>query len=299
MRRICYLILAHADPKHFEKLVNAIDYKARFFVHVDAKTDIRDFQTLSLPDTLAFIKDRVCVSWGGISMIDATLRLIEHALNSEEEFTHFVLLSGADYPIKKSSFIYETLSNNPEHQFIKFIDMRESSHYINHVNIKWFKEPIVQTSNKIVRLIDKIVRNLGNRLKFHNSWDKSIIPYFGSQWWAITPCCAKYILDFIKRNPEYYIQNKFTFAPDEHFFHTIVGNSTYNEKSDGTHKYEGRGTWRMANLHLIDPSLTKWYSIKDWDKIKSSDKLFVRKLNSFVSDELTKMIDEKCLKPTV
>ncbi|MEJ7683891.1 MAG: beta-1,6-N-acetylglucosaminyltransferase [Segetibacter sp.] len=127
-------------------------------------------------------------------------------------------------------------------------------------------------------------------------WDKSIIPYFGSQWWAITPDCAKYILDFLKENPKYYIQSKFTFAPDEHFFHTIIGNSSYKEKSDGAHKYIGMGTWRMANFHLIAPSLTKWYSINDWNKISSSGNLFVRKLNSTVSKDLIQLIDEKILK---
>lgn len=296
MKRICYLILAHADPKHFERLVNAINYHARFFVHLDAKTNIENFRALSLPDSLTFIEDRVRVSWGGISMIDATLKLIEAALNCGESFTHLVLLSGADYPIKKSSFIYETFSKNPEHEFIKFIDMRESAHYMNQINTKWFKEPIVQKPSKIVRLTDKIVRNVGNRIKLRNPWDESIVPYFGSQWWAITVDCARYVLNFLKENPKFYSQNKFTFAPDEHFFHTIIGNSTFKEKSDGVHKYEGRGTWRMANIHIIHHSLTKWYTVADWEEINSSDKLFVRKLNSSASDGLIKLIDEKLLK---
>lgn len=113
MKRICYLILAHSDPKHFEKLVNAVDYHSRFFVHIDSKTDIKDFQSLSLPKDLSFIRDRVSVAWGGISMIDATLKLIEAALSCGEEFIHLILLSGADYPIKKSSVIYDTFSKIP------------------------------------------------------------------------------------------------------------------------------------------------------------------------------------------
>ncbi len=113
MKRICYLILAHADPKHFERLVNAINYQAKFFVHLDAKTDIENFQALSLPDGLTFIEDRVRVSWGGISMIDATLKLIEAALNCGESFTHLILLSGADYPIKKKLFHLRNIFKKP------------------------------------------------------------------------------------------------------------------------------------------------------------------------------------------
>lgn len=101
MKKIGYLVLAHADPGHFEKLINALNYNAKFFVHVDAKSNIKEFQSLSLPGNLTFLQNRVCVSWGGISIINATLRLIEYALNNGEDLAHLVLISGSDYPIKK------------------------------------------------------------------------------------------------------------------------------------------------------------------------------------------------------
>jgi len=296
MKQIAYLVLAHADPAHFEKLVNAIDYKARFFVHVDAKTNILDFKKLSLPKSLTFLEERVSVAWGSISMVDATLKLIESALKTQEEFSHLVLISGSDYPIKKSSFIYQTFVDNPEHQFIKYIDMRQSSHYSKHVNQKWYKTPLFKTNNKTLKLIDKSIREIGNRLRLKNHWNKSIIPYFGSQWWALTPACAKYILNFVKNNPDFYAFNRYTFSPDEHFFHTIVGNSPYNKMSDGVQEFRQRGTWRLANFHIIHTLLSKWYSIQDLDEIISSNRLFVRKLNSLVSNELVKSINEKILK---
>lgn len=296
MKQIAYLVLAHTDPKHFEKLINAIDYKAKFFVHLDAKSNMDDFKKLSLPESLIFIKNRVSVAWGSISMVDATLRLIENALSCGEDFSHLVLISGADYPIKENRVIYETFVKNPEKEFIQYIDMRQSFHYIKHISQKWFKIPLLQTSNKILSLADKIVRSIGNKLSLKNHWDTSIIPYFGSQWWALTPLCAKYVLDFVKENPDFYAVNKYTFSPDEHFFHTIVGNSPFREKSNGVQEFKQRGTWRMANLHIVHSTLSKWYTIEDWDKIITSDRLFVRKLNSSVSDELVNSINEKILK---
>lgn len=173
--------------------------------------------------------------------------------------------------------------------------MRCSSHYTKHINQKWFKEPIFYTSNRTLKTADKIIRSIVNKIRISNSWNKSIIPYFGSQWWALTPACAQYILEFVKVNGSYYIENKNTFAPDEHFFHTIVGNSPFNAKSDGVQEYEGRGTWRMANFHLIHKSLSKWYTLNDWDEINSSNKLFVRKVNSIVSNGLIDSINENIL----
>ncbi len=295
MKQIAYLVLAHADPKHFEKLVNAIDYRAKIFVHLDAKTDIKSFQTSPLPENLTFLPNRLSVSWGGISIVNATLRLIECALKSGGDFSHLVLLSGSDYPIKDNAFIYETFVSNPEHEFIKYVDMRQSLHYIKHINQKWYKEPIFYTSNRTFELSDKAIRNVLNRISFSNSWDKSVIPYFGSQWWAFTPACAQYILNYIKVNNNYFKRSKNTFAPDEHFFHTIVGNSPFSVKSDGLQEYKGRGTWRMANFHLIHKTLSKWYTLNDLDEIISSDKLFVRKVNSLVSTPLIDLINEKIL----
>lgn len=297
MKKIAYLVLAHADPEHFKRLMDAIDYKAKIFVHLDAKSNIKDFNSLSLPLSVEFLEDRVSVFWGSISMIDATLKLMEAALKSEESFSHLVLISGSDYPIKRSDFIYDTFVKNPEHEFIKYIDMRQSPHYFRHVKQKWFRTPLFHTGIKVLKLIDESIRFICNhKLRFKNFWDNSFVPYFGSQWWALTPDCARYILDFVKSNPDFYEMNKYTFSPDEHFFHTIVGNSHYKEKSDGVQEFKQRGTWRMANFHIIATNLAKWYTIDDWNKIISSDRLFVRKLNSMVSQELTDSIDEKILK---
>lgn len=294
MKKIAYLVLAHADPQHFKKLMYAIDYKATIFVHLDAKSNIKDFTSLSLPKSVEFIENRVSVFWGSISMIDATLKLIERALRSEEDFSHLVLISGADYPIKRSDLIYEKFVQNPEHEFIKYIDMRESPHYFSHISQKWYRTPLFHSSNKPLKLLDEGIRYVFNhKLKFKNSWDKSFIPYFGSQWWALTPGCARYILKFVQENPAFYAMNRYTFSPDEHFFHTIIGNSNYNSNSDGVQEFKQRGTWRMANFHIIATNLAKWYTINDWKKVSNSDRLFVRKLNSTVSGELIDAIDEQ------
>ncbi len=295
MKQIAYLVLAHADPKHFEKLVSALEYNSKIFVHLDAKSDIKAFQAFSLPENLTFIKNRVRVSWGGISIVDATLRLIESALNNGGDFTHLVLISGSDYPIKDNAFIYKTFVSNPQREFIKYVDMRQSAHYMKYINQKWYKEPIFHTSNRTLGLPGKVIRNILNKISFHNSWNKDVIPYFGSQWWALTPACAQYILNYVKGNANYYKTNKNSFAPDEHFFHTIVGNSPFNAKADGLQEFKGRGTWRMANFHLIHKTVAKWYTADDWDEINTSEKLFVRKVNSLLSSPLIEMINKNIL----
>jgi hypothetical protein len=297
MNKIGYLILAHSDPLHLSRLINILNGNCDFYIHIDAKSDIHEFNRIPLSENTFFIKDRVNISWGGISMVDATLNLIKEALDSGNQYSHLVLLSGSCYPIKPPEYINYFFNQHPNREFIRFIDMRESQqHYMKQIKLKWFKEPLFSASFKPLQVLDKGIRKAANFLGLENSWDENtIIPYFGSQWWALTPSCCKYILDYINENNNYYSINKFTFSPDEHFFHTLVGNSVYKKNSDGLQAFEGRGTFKLANFHIIHPSLSKWYDLTDWDEIFSSDKLFVRKVNSLKSKVLLDKIDKELL----
>lgn len=297
MNKIGYLILAHTDPHHLNRLTNTLEYNCDFYIHIDEKSDIDEFKRIVLTPNTFFIKDRVNISWGGISMVNATLNLVREALASGNKYSHLVLLSGSCYPIKPPEYINTFFNQQPEREFIRFIDMRESPHhYMKQIKLKWFKEPIFSSAFKPLQLLDKVIRKAMNFMQLRNSWDdNTVVPYFGSQWWALTPSCCEYILEYINKNIDYYSINKFTFSPDEHFFHTLVGNSDYMKNSDGLQTFEGRGTYKLANFHIIHPSLSKWYDLTDWDEIIFSNKLFVRKVNSFKSKELLDKIDKELL----
>jgi hypothetical protein len=290
-KKICYLILAHSDPTHLLKLVNSLDYEAVFYIHIDKKFDIKPFQALLQKENVFWIKERKAVFWADISQVDATISLVEEALKNRNEYIKMVLLSGACFPIKPSCFIYNFFAMDQSKEHIKYIDMRESySHYMQQLKFKWFKRPFFKSRFNIIIFFDKVIRGLLNKFKFKNKWNDNIIPFFGSQWWALTPECCEYICNYVRKNPWYYQMNMKSFAPDEHFFHTIIGNSEFNHKADGIKSYTGRGTSKLANLHLIHFSLSKWYSLEDFDDIEKSDKLFVRKLNTKYSSELVKAI---------
>ncbi|HEY9630924.1 MAG TPA: beta-1,6-N-acetylglucosaminyltransferase [Coleofasciculaceae cyanobacterium] len=297
MKKLAFLILAHSDPEHFGKLVSALNDGCDIFVHIDRKSDISAFQSVvSTHDSVQFLSDRSSVAWAGISMIDAQMALIKAALQHKEKYTHVVFLSGADYPIKNMQEIHQRITENPTREFIKFIDMRESSeHYMTHISQFWFKEPLIQTQNKSLKFIDRALRKGLSSLKIKNRWDSKIIPYFGSQWCALTVDCCQYLLDYQAKNPWFREMNKYTFSPDEHYIHTIVGQSPFLASSDGIQPFQGRGTWRLANLHLVDQSLAKWYTVADWETIVSSDRLFVRKVRSKDGKDLVERIKQDLL----
>lgn len=295
MKKIAYLILAHNDPAHLGALARSISGYADIYVHLDAKAHLPDF-ILSCPDSVTFIDDRVSVAWAGISMVDAQLNLTRAALPFSERYTHFFFITGSDYPIKPEKEISKILTSSPERQFVKYIDMRDSpEHYMKLISRKQFREPVIRSTVKHITLADKLIRKCLRALKIPNRWDKRMIPYFGHTWCALTPECCKHVLDFHDNNPWFYEMNKDTMAPDEHYYHTIIGNSPFASNADGLQVYQGRGLWRLVNFHLICPSLQKWFTLEDWDEVYASDKLFVRKVNSKTGAGLVGEIDMKIL----
>jgi len=294
--KIAYLILAHGDPNHFAKLVTALGHNCDVYAHIDEKVKNDQFENVVNHKAVCFIRDKVSVCWGGISMIDAYNLLFNQVIKKKEEYSHLVMLSGSCYPIKKISSHQKMMTNSPDKEFIKYIDMRESpDHYMKQVQQKRFREPLIKSNNRIISFADKAIRKILRMLKLKNNWDRRFVPYYGSCLFAITPACCEYLMNFQRENPWYYEMNFNTTNPDEHYFHTLIGNSKYAEKADGLNDFEGRGLWRMANLHIIHPSLSKWYTVNDWQEITGSDMYFVRKVRSQDGSELVNEIDSKIL----
>lgn len=133
METIAYLILAHNDPKHLSRLIKALDFKCDFYVHIDKKMDSESFHDAICLPNIYFINDRYSVSWGGISMVNAQLALIT-AANENGRYSHLLFLSGADYPIQSKWTIHRTITADPNRQFVKYMDMRDSpEHYLKQV----------------------------------------------------------------------------------------------------------------------------------------------------------------------
>lgn len=295
MKKIAYLVLAHTDTMHFSKLIDALGDKCDIYVHIDKKSDISSFKAVTNCNNVNFIDDRISISWAGISMIDAQNLLLKKALEKKELYTHLIFLSGSCYPIKKAEKIHVTMLQNPKREFIRFIDMRESpKHYMKHINRKWFKEPLFKKCTPVA-LADKVIRKIFSLIGISNHWNSKMIPFFGSQWCALTVNCCEFLITYQRNNPWYREMNRHTFAPDEHYYHTIIGNSHFRNMADGKQDLIEGWASDMASLHLIDESLSKWFTLDDWEEIRNSDKLFVRKIRSYDGSNLVEYINKKIL----
>lgn len=240
---IAYLILAHDQPDHLERLIDALECSdAHTYVHIDKKTDIRIFDRIDKKRS-TWIEDRVKVYWGNWSQVEATLRLLREAVQSSDRYTHFVLLSGSDFPLRSNEELLDYLSSSPA-------DHIDRLPFPNAETLK----PIERLSR---RRIDSVERQTGLRalgVRRANRLLAFLPPrnlprilgdvevFCGSQWWALTRASIIEVLEQIDEKSQLVSLFTRSHIPDEMFFHTMISarrspeigkNLTYADWSEG------------------------------------------------------------------
>nr|WP_295863765.1 beta-1,6-N-acetylglucosaminyltransferase [uncultured Chitinophaga sp.] len=264
-----FLILVHQQPSQLERLVRLLDFpQARFFIHVDKKTDLKRFRPAvsHISSPVTFIRRRHNISWGGMEMVAATLDLIEAAVAPGEK-GYFILLSGQDLPLKPVTAFYDYLEAHYGEEYLSFRRLPYSNWNMNggldRIEYYWFMDQLPPEEN--MRLYEA-QKNAGMRRIF--PFDINL--FGGSQWWCLTNEAATYICDFLNVNPEYTDYFRHTFIPDESFFQTILLNGPFSGRVTGN------------NLRFMDwsgPEMPKVLTMDDYDRIMGSGCFFARKFD--------------------
>jgi len=279
-----YLILCHKNLAQVDNLIDTIQHpNARIFVHIDQKVCTNEIkqQKFITSKNVTVLKKRLVVSWGGFSMVESTLLLLTAALQQHTS-GYMILLSGEDYPLKPSAEIYSYLNKNYGTQYLEFKSIPDTSWNLNggedRFRYYWFVDEIGYHDSHILY-----------KLQYQNNLQRQIIPNFdffgGSQWWCITTECVYYIVEFLKKNPDYLKFFKYSHIPDELFFHCIIMNSFMSEQVVNN------------NLRYIDWNTSsghpKILTLDDLNSMKQSNKFWARKIQLPTSENLLKALDEK------
>ncbi len=230
--KIAFLILAHDNWQHLNRLLAALDdEKHVFYVHIDKKVPMPNLRKTKAKLVLV---DRVNVWWGGWSQQEAFNRLIKSAL--KQHFDYYVLLSGADYPIRPLSHLYKKLHKGGEYISIN----KGFSPSKPEWRIKYYHFDGSNRKNKanIKTIVNFSLEVLQRKLRLFR---KKNFPfeqvYFGSSWWALSHECLRYVADHIENNPDWIRFYKTCWCPDESYIHTIIGNSPFLANCKGSLTY--------------------------------------------------------------
>lgn len=282
-----YLILAHKDLNHLLRLIDKLDDGNSFFyIHIDLKTSIDDGILKKLLIKNVVLVERVNTKWGDITLVDATLNTMKAAKDSGINFHSIILLSGQDYPIKSNRYIDNYLLNSPAKIFMDYFPLpnyeswaeggtyRYKKYYFGNTKSRFLAAKVM---NLLATLIPPLSRAIPPDLKH----------FCGSQWWIIDNYGLNFILDYLDKNPKYLRFHRFTFAPDEMFFQTIVINAEDTRIKNSIENNNRRFMKRNGdNPH--PEILTKL----DKDEILKSEALFARKFDGDKSSTLLDMLDK-------
>ena len=117
-------MLVHNHPEFALRVIDALDEPMHtFVVHVDAASNAT-FE--SLQQSLAgrtnvhlLEQGRALISWGGFSIVNATLNAMRYAWTKNITFDFLIDISGTTYPLKSNAFIRQSLAENPSAVFME------------------------------------------------------------------------------------------------------------------------------------------------------------------------------------
>jgi Core-2/I-Branching enzyme len=292
--KVVYLMVVHKDPMVLKRAIGTLLCEdCAFFIHVDRKTDIRAF-TDARGERVFFSGTRIPVYWGEFSQVRAAILLMRQALGRPVNYDYFVLLTGSTYPLRSGRYIQAFLKENRGLEFMSMVRMPAPGKPVSRINTLRYP-----SSKPVRRFAFRLVAKLGLARRDYRKHLDGLPPYSGVASWALTRDACRYLLEFIGRNPfaEKYFEN--TFAPDEMFFHTILGSSPFCDRIRRDLLYD---RWSRPGPHpsmITDADVARFRAHdKVWveDMYGSGEALFARKFSDERLDlvgQIDEMIREK------
>jgi hypothetical protein len=209
---IGYFILLHRFPDQFKRMFKAIYAPGNSYViHVDENSGdefAADIAAFLKPYQGVAIIESKKARWGGYSLVDAELRGMAKLLTMNQSWTHFINLSGQDFPLKSQAYIREFLHANPRRQYIRALDQRALR-----------PDTLNRVGYVFVEALGRVFRT-----RLPRPFLKGAKPFIGTQWKAVTRGFCQFAVHHpsAERFKQFYRRS---FIPDEAFFQTLLMNS--------------------------------------------------------------------------
>jgi hypothetical protein len=273
---LAYVISAYTNLDQVARLVRLLGGTDAIAVHVDRKTNDREFERLrrdvsGVPEVT--LLERHACHYGGFGHVRATLKGIDDVLGRLRDFSHLVLLTGQDYPIK------------PLAEIESFLEQRRDRSYMG---TNALPSPLWSPRGGLDRVEYRYVHWRGRRVRLpgRRTFPHGLRPFGGGAYWCLSRACVEFVARFVGERRDVVRFFRHVDVPDEIFFQTIVMNS------------ELAPTVVNDNLRYIDWSRGRRPAIlgtDDLDALRASPKLFARKFDTRVDAAVLDAIDMELL----
>lgn len=272
---VAVLVMAYKEPTVLSMVV-PVYLKAGFdvFVHLDAKASAFDYARAMGEQArhCRFVEPRSPIFWGGFTMVEATVRLLEEALRTKE-YSNLLLVSDDTLPIVPVDRLRSALSTKIERISIRrvredelFMQRYREFYFLDHPATSLLGRPI-ETS----RIDDAFLQTFSRLLERRKAGKVDVPLFYSSQWWCLTAEAARTVLSIHAERADLRESFEFSAVPDEIYFQTLVGN------------------YARANGFIQGPVYVDWArepkpfvfsAFEDFAGAVSPDHMFIRKVSS-------------------
>ena len=257
--------------------------EADYYIHVDKKSDIGEFEHLASLPRVYFITGRHWCRWASFRFVEAIVQSVREVLASGQSYDFINLLSGQDYPIKPVSTIHKFLAQSIGHSFLSVEPQGSDWWYGAIRRVEQYHSVYYEFNGQYQ--VQRLVNAVLPKRKFPLSY--SLYGSADGSWWTMSAACATYLVRFMDEHPKIHRFGRFTWGPDEFMIATILMNSPLKE------------TIINDNYRYIDWSAggsnPKVLTLDDAEALERSPKFFARKFDPVHSGEVLDFIDRTLL----
>ena len=273
-------IQCHNNPEQINELISCFPERVDFIVHVDKKSDIEN-QIVHKENVR--LSERIDVRWGTFSQVEATLKMFE-MLNARYQYVH--LISGNDFIIKNPKAFLDFFDRN-DTEYIQCNKLeKESCSWTgggeDRYSVYYPQWMIKRPTEVNLHIVRVAYREFVMRTKLFKRKKFPVSEFYGgSSWFSLTGKMITWMMDYIKKNPEYIKFFKHGICSDEVFFSTLAKISPFS-------KNIANRSLRFMIWNGTTSGGPKELGKDDIEKMKKSECLFARK---FVDMDTIKMVE--------
>jgi hypothetical protein len=235
--KLAFIVLAHQRPAQLALLLSSLQHPAaRTYLHIDRRARIAPFESEFARHGIAEVEllPRHDSRWGGIGAVDAALEGLGRGLR--ERCDYFVLLSGQDFPLRPIAETAEFFAERRKRSYVGYFSLPDSWR----IRTEFYsysvfgrpetvfprgEEPALSLKGKA---LNGLLR-LWTTRKPPRRFPSYLRPFGGSSWWNLSAEAARFALRFVDDHPDYRAYHRYTLAPDEIFFHSILLGTSFGE----------------------------------------------------------------------